>query len=125
MNDALIRVLLILIAVITVLAGATQMLASGLMLQIIGADVSPVSQHWFTTVGMFMVITGAMFAQTLWARSKERAVPLWIGVQKLAAAVLVAWAFAKGQTNALVLFVCAFDFASAVLAFLFVYRIHQ
>ncbi len=125
MNDALIRVLLIVIAIITVLTGSAQMLASGLMLQIIGADASPVSQHWFTTVGMFMVITGAMFAQTLWARSKERAVPLWIGVQKLAAAVLVTWAFAKGQTNALVLFVGAFDFASAVLAFLFVYRIHQ
>lgn len=125
MNDALIRVLLFFIAIITVLTGAAQMLVSGLMLQLIGAEVSPVAQHWFTTVGMFMVITGAMFAQTLWTRSTERAVPLWIGVQKLAAAVLVSWAFAKGQTNALVLLVGAFDFASAVLAFLFAYRIHR
>lgn len=125
MNDALIRVLLIFIAIITVLTGSAQMLASEVMLQLIGADASSVSQHWFTTVGMFMVITGAMFAQTLWSRSKERAVPFWIGVQKLAAAALVAWAYAKGQANALVLLVAAFDFASAALAFLFAYRIHQ
>ncbi|MCR6653442.1 MAG: hypothetical protein NVV73_18960 [Cellvibrionaceae bacterium] len=125
MNDALIRALLIFVAIITVLTGAAQMLISGFMLQLIGADFSPVAQHWFTTVGMFMVVTGAMFAQTLWTRSKERAVPLWIGVQKLAAAALVAWAFAKGQANALVLLVAAFDFVSAALAFLFAYRIHQ
>lgn len=125
MNDALLRTLLIAVALITVLTGLTQMLASEFMLGLIGANPSPVSAHWFVTVGMFMAITGAMLMQTLWNRSMERAVPFWIGVQKLAAALLVAWGFSKGQFGALVLLVAAFDLVSGVLAFLFVHRIRQ
>jgi hypothetical protein len=49
---------------------------------------------------MFMVITGAMFLQSLLTRSAEPAIPFWIGVQKMAAAALVAWAVYRGLFEA-------------------------
>lgn len=125
MNDALIRLLLILIAAVTVLSGLTQMVVPARVLDFIGADTAPASQHLFATVGMFMVITGAMFLQALWRRSMETAIPLWIGVQKLAAAALVGWGYSKGLFGLLALGVAAFDLFSGLLALLFLYRINK
>ncbi|MCX7899243.1 MAG: hypothetical protein N2444_04030, partial [Methylocystis sp.] len=70
-------------------------------------------------VGMFMVITGAMFFQTLMARSKESAVPFWIMAQKLAAAALVFRAWLLGLFASISLGVAAFDALTAFLVFLF------
>ena len=80
-------------------------------------------QHTFATVGMFMVITGAMFLQSLLARSTERAIPLWIGVQKVLAAALVGWGVSRAVFGPLALGVAGFDLASGLLAFLFYSRI--
>lgn len=119
MSMSLHRLILILIALITVLSGLTQMLVPGTVLAIIGKGSTPLSAHLFATVGMFMLITGAMFLQTLLARSAERAVPFWIGVQKALAAVLVSIAVFRGFMIWPALGVAFFDAASAVLAFSF------
>jgi len=123
MNDAVIRLLLLVVAALTVVSGLTQMVAPGFVLGIIDGDASAASQHLFRTVGMFMAITGAMFVQSLLRNSAESAVPLWIGVQKLAAALLVCWAVARGLFGPLALGVAAFDLASGLLAWLFVARL--
>lgn len=122
MNDALLRLPLIVIAGITVISGAAQIVAPATVLGIIGADSGPASRHLFATVGMFMVITGAMFLQALVTRSAEPAVPLWIGVQKLSAAALVGWGVVKGLFGMLALAVAGFDLATGVLALLFLAR---
>ena len=123
MNDALLRFPLIVIAAVTVISGATQMLAPAFVLNMIGGDSMAVAEHLFRTVGMFMVITGAMFLQVLLSQSTERAVPLWIAVQKFAAAVLVGWAVMRGLFGAMALGVAVFDLLSALLAGLFLSRI--
>ena len=123
MNDALIRLLLILIAAATVISGVTQLVAPGFVLNIIEGDASPGAQHLFRTVGMFMAITGALFLQTLLNHSTDRAIPLWIGVQKLAAAGLVAWAVYAGLFGPLALGVAGFDLVSGILAWIFMARI--
>lgn len=125
MNDALLRLALILIAAITVLSGLAQMFAPGFVLNLVGGDTATVSRHMFATVGMFMFITGAMFLQSLWKRSREPAIPLWIGVQKLAAAVLVGLGYTKGFFGVLGLAVAGFDLFSGVLALWFLYRINE
>ena len=117
MNDTLLRRILIAIAAITVVTGLTQLIAPGWALGFIASDVSPLGAHFFATVGMFMVITGAMFLQSLLAHSAERAIPLWIGVQKAAACALVAWAVLRGLLAPIAYAVAAFDGATAVLAF--------
>ncbi|KQU08050.1 hypothetical protein [Rhizobium sp. Leaf453] len=119
MNDALLRLVLLAIAAITVLSGVTQMAAGGFVLSIIATDARPPVVHMFMTIGMFMVITGAMFLQSLWRRSEEPAIPLWIAVQKLAAAVLVTMGWMKGIFAPLALGVAAFDALTGLLALIF------
>jgi len=125
MNDALIKLALIVIAGITVVSGLSQMVAPAFVLHLIGADTGEASRHLFATVGMFMVITGAMFLQALLTRSRERAIPLWIGVQKLAAAALVGWGWMKGLFGVLALGVAGFDLATGILALVFLSRLKR
>lgn len=119
MNDALIRLLLILIAAVTVVTGLTQLIAPAWVLAFIAPAPGTLGLHFFATVGMFMVITGAMFLQSLLVRSAEAAIPLWIGVQKIAAAILVAWAIMRGLLAPLAYAVAAFDAISGAIAFVF------
>lgn len=123
MNDAVIRLLLILIAAATVLSGVTQLVAPEFVLDKIAGETSSGAQHLFRTVGMFMAITGALFLQTLLNHSTDRAIPLWIGVQKLAAAVLVAWGVHAGLFGPIALCVAGFDLISGILAWIFMARI--
>jgi len=123
MNDAFLRLALIVIAAATVASGATQMAAPGFVLSMIGGDASSASAHLFRTVGMFMLITGAMFLQTLLSQSEEAAVPLWIAVQKYAAAGLVGYAVFLGLFGPLALGVAGFDLLSAVLTTIFLVRL--
>lgn len=125
MNDALIRLVLIVVSAITVLTGFIQCVAPSAILGLISNDAGAVSSHLFATVGMFMVVTGALFFKTLWARSPERAVPFWIGVQKAAAAVFVLIGVHNGVFVPLAFAFAVFDGATAALVFLFLYRFEQ
>ena len=125
MNDSLLRLALLLIGAITVVSGLAQLLVPGFVLAIIGGDTAPAATQGFATVGMFMVVTGAMLVQDLWRRSGEPTVPLWIGVQKVAAAALVGLGVSRGLFAPLALGVAAFDLLSGVLAFVFVARLKR
>ncbi len=119
MNDALLRLTLIIIAAITFLSGAAQLVAGEIILGFIAPTATGAEVHLFGTVGMFMVITGAMFCQSLIQRTDAPAISFWIAVQKIAAAGLVVIAWMKGYFLWLALGVAAFDFATGILAFLF------
>jgi hypothetical protein len=119
MNDALLRLTLMIIAAITVLSGATQMVAGQFVLDIIATSATGPEVHLFQTVGMFMVITGSMFLQSLISRTDAPAISFWIAVQKFAAAVLVLIAFIKGYFIWLALGVAVFDAFTGFLAILF------
>ena len=125
MNDAVIRLLLILIAAATVASGLTQMVAPGFVLDMIGGDTGAAAQHLFRTVGMFMLITGAMFLQSLLRWSMEPAIPLWIGVQKVAAFALVVWGVQQGLFGPLAYGIAGFDLFSGLLAWLFLARLKK
>ncbi len=122
MNDALLRLVLLVISCITVVTGLCQLVLPGWILAMAGGVSSPGADHFFATVGMFMVITGAMFAQALWQRTGERVVALWIGVQKLAAAGLVVWGIQKGLLGQIAYGVAVFDLATGMLAWIFTAR---
>jgi hypothetical protein len=66
-----------------------------------------------------------MFLQSLLKRSSETAIPLWIGVQKAAAAGLVAWAIMRGLLLPIAYVVATFDAITAVLTFIFWHRLRR
>ena len=119
MNDALLRLALIVISGITLSTGLAQLLFGDYILQKIATSNETSSVHLFQTVGMFMLITGAMFLQSLITRSNERSIPLWIAVQKFSAAILVVIAYQKGIFVTLTLGVAVFDALTGFLAFTF------
>ncbi|MFV9614564.1 MAG: hypothetical protein ACNYZG_01340 [Gammaproteobacteria bacterium] len=119
MNDALLRLILIFISIITCTSGLAQLFAGEFVLSQIATSQTPSEIHLFQTVGMFMVITGAMFLQSLLSRSNELAIPLWIAVQKFAAAILVFIAWQKGFFVAMALGVAAFDGVTGLLSIIF------
>jgi hypothetical protein len=93
--------------------------APGWTLHFIAPDQTALAAHLFATVGMFMVITGALFLQSLLTHANEPAIPFWIGVQKAASAVLMAWAILRGLLFPLAYLVAGFDAISALFVFLF------
>ena len=119
MNDALLRLILIVISAITFISGVAQLVAGERILGILAPAATGPEVHLFGTVGMFMAITGAMFCQSLIQRTDAPAIAFWIAVQKFAAAVLVFIAWTKGYFLWPALGVAAFDFATGALAILF------
>ena len=119
MSESLLRLVLTAIAAITLLSGLTQWIAPDYVLSFIAAHPDGLSLQLFATVGMFMVITGAMFLQSLRSGSYEPAIPLWIGAQKICAALLVGYGAYRGTFLPVSLGVAAFDALSGILALLY------
>lgn len=111
------------IAAVTVATGAAQVAVAPQLLAIIAtpaaSQAAPLASHLFATVGMFMVLFGGATLHALWRPGALqvvlRVVLLWGCLQKLLAAVLVAWGVARGVFAPLALAVAAFDFASGLL----------
>jgi hypothetical protein len=104
-----------LVAAITALTGAAQMVAAAPLLALIAHDAAPSAAHLFATVGMFMLVLGGA---TLHAQRRPQAldvVLLWGAVQKLLAAALVAWGVGRGVFIPLALAVAGFDGLSGLL----------
>jgi hypothetical protein len=96
----------------TVATGASQAAAPAISLSLLHGDDNPTSRHFFGTVGMFMVCTGALSA----ARPDDRAVTLMTAAQKAGAAAAVGLAVKRGLLSRLALGVAGFDAFSSLLA---------
>jgi hypothetical protein len=104
-----------LIAWITVLTGASQMVMPATLLPLLAVQSTPAAAQLFATVGMFMVLFGGAL---LHAQRATQALPLvlwWAALQKLGAAALVAWGVGHDVFAPLALAVAAFDAASGLL----------
>lgn len=103
------------ISVTTIASGATQALAPGPLLELLGVEESPASRQLFATIGMFMVIVGGILLGAV-GRRPQPSVIGWSAIQKLGAAGAVAIGVRRGVFSPLALGVAAFDFASGLLA---------
>jgi hypothetical protein len=104
-----------LIAGITILTGAIQLLWPGRLLPLLGVEVSAATAQLFGTVGVFMMLFGGA---VLHAQARPEALPvvlLWAALQKIAASLLVGWGVLRGVFAPLALLVAGFDLASGLL----------
>jgi hypothetical protein len=107
--------LLFLIAVLTAISGAVEMIVPGWVLEILGAEVTATTQQLFATVGMFMVVIGGLVAQALRRPLPDPDVLLWGGLQKLGAFVAVLVAVLRDVFAPIAMAVGAFDLLTGVL----------
>lgn len=113
------RAVLAAIAIITVFSGAAQIPFGGPILQLIGAEPTSEAHQLFGTVGMFMVVVGALLLHTLLNPVASHEVVLWSGVQKAGAFAAVGIGVLNGVFAPLALTVAFFDLATAVLCFIY------
>ncbi len=105
------------IAAITMLTGASQLIVPERLLPLLAVEPTAAAGHLFATVGMFMVLFGGALLHAQAQRAALPVVLFWAGLQKLGAAVLVGWGVSQGVFAPLALLVAVFDFASGVLFF--------
>ena len=107
--------LVLAIAALTVLTGAIQMIAPRWILQLLDAERTPTTGHFFGIVGMFMVIVGGLALHALAGPSRDPKVFLWAGLQKFGASVAVGLGVVHKLFSMLALLVAGFDLLSGVL----------
>jgi hypothetical protein len=105
------------IAVLTVLSGVIQMLAPGFVLRVVSAQATPTSSHFFAIIGMFMFLFGGALCQALCSAVPQHAVFIWVGLQKVGAAVAVGLGVSNAIFSKLSLVVASFDLLSGILIF--------
>lgn len=103
------------IGAVTVVSGASQAAAPGLVLKLVGAENSPATRQLFGTVGMFMTITGGMLTHSMLCRKSMRLALFWSVIQKAGAVGAVAIGVRRGVFARRALAVAAFDLLSAAV----------
>jgi hypothetical protein len=111
--DLLLRRLVLAVAALTAVSGAFQMLLAEVVLRFLGASTAPAARHFFSLVGMFMLIVGL----ALWRAVREGAsgVVLVMAAQKAGAVAGVVIGVASGIFGATSLAVAGFDALSCAL----------
>ena len=109
--------LLLAVAAITALSGLVQMFGARFMLGFLDADTAPAAVHFFSIVGMFMLLFGGLLLHALLSPSPDPLVLIWTGLQKLGAFVFVSLGVLNGIFSVLALGVALFDLASGLLLF--------
>jgi len=104
------------ISAVTVLSGLGQLVAPGVVLDLLGAESTATTRHFFAIVGMFMAVVGATLLQALLTEPTPSYVVLWGAVQKLSAFVAVTVGVARDLFGSIALVVAVFDLLTAVLA---------
>ena len=108
--------LLLLIAVATAVTGLVQLVAPGVVLDLLDAESTATSRQLFATVGMFMLVVGGLTVQALRSLPVPGFVLAWAAAQKAGAAGAVAWGVAVDVFGPVALLVAVFDGVTAVLA---------
>ena len=104
------------IAAVTVLSGLGQLILPGVVLDLLGAESTPTTRHFFAIVGMFMAVVGAVLLQALLSEPTPSYVVLWGAVQKLGAFVAVTVGVWRDLFGSIAMVVASFDLLTAVLA---------
>ena len=109
------KFVILIISIATVFSGLLQIISPTYVLNIIGADITPTTKHFFAIVGMFMALFGGMMIQVLYTVNQNEAAVLWASFQKIGAALAVGLGIYFGVFNWLALSVAVFDLLSGLL----------
>ena len=102
------------IAGITVVSGGLQMVRPDWVLGELSPQPTPLDQHLFGTIGMFMVVSGGTLDRCLAVPSPDRGLLIWAALQKLGASTAVGIGVRRRLFSPRVLPVAAFDLVSGL-----------
>jgi len=108
---------MVFIGVSTVAAGLVQLVAPGFMLDLLDAESTAASRHFFATIGMFMAVIGGGLTMALFMPGDHRVLILWAGIQKFGAFAAVSLGVQRGIFSGLAILVALNDLASSAIVF--------
>jgi hypothetical protein len=114
-----------LIADITFVSGAAQMLKPELVLGELSADRDALSRQLFGTVGMFMAISGGTLHRALAVPAPDPGLLRWAALQKFGSSAAVAIGVSRRLFAPRALLVAGFDLASALLCLAYSARLRS
>jgi uncharacterized protein YjeT (DUF2065 family) len=103
------------IGALTIVSGLVQVLAPAFVLKIISAQITPTSSHFFSIVGMFMVLFGGLMLHALCNPVKNSVAILWASLQKFGASAAVGLGVCHHIFSPLALLIAGFDLCSGIL----------
>ena len=106
---------LVVIAVLTVISGLVQMVATDFELRMLNADSTATSRNFFGIVGMFMTLFGCAMLHASLSSTNHPVMIFWASLQKFGAFCAVAPGVHRGIFSALALSVAFFDFGSGAV----------
>lgn len=109
--------IIILISAITILSGALQLVLPEFVLMLVGGEASETSRHFFSIIGMFMVLFGGLMLHTMYSANTSREAILWSALQKLGASAAVGLGIYKGLFAPMAAAVAGFDLLSGFIFF--------
>jgi hypothetical protein len=112
-----VKLALLAISAITMLSGASQLIAPGVVLHVVGGEATPTTLHFFAIIGMFMLLFGGLMWQALRAPTPQPIPLFWAASQKIGAALAVGLGVSHGLFGPVALTVASFDLFSGLLAF--------
>ena len=122
MLNKYLNLIVILISIITIFSGLAQVLMPSFVLELVGAEISPTSSHFFAIVGMFMALFGGLMLHAVYSTHTGFEAVFWCALQKLGAFVAVTLGVINGIFGPLALGVALFDLFSGLL---FLYYLRQ
>jgi len=109
------KLILKLIALVTIVSGLVQMLSPEFVLGFIGGVLTESTLHFFGIIGMFMVMFGGLLLHALSGSQNRSVAVLWCSLQKYGAAVAVTLGVINGLFSWLAIGVALFDLLSGIL----------
>lgn len=110
-----ITLIVVVISVLTMVSGLTQVIMPGFVLNVIGAEISDISKHLFGIVGMFMALFGGLMLHTVYQTHTSRTAVFWCALQKLGAFVAVSLGVYNELFSWMAMGVAVFDLISGIL----------
>ena len=102
------------VAGLTVVSGAVQMVRPEWVLGELSPRSTPLDQHLFATIGMFMVVSGGTLDRCLAVPSPDRGLLIWAALQKLGASAAVGIGVRRRLFSPRAIPVAAFDLISGL-----------
>ncbi len=115
------NLIMILISVATIGSGLVQLIMPDFVLKIVGAAINETTSHFFSIVGMFMVLFGGLMLHTIYSPVHNPVAVQWSALQKLGAFLAVGIGITKGIFSMAAAPVALFDLFSGLLFFYYNY----
>ncbi len=106
---------LVVIAGLTLFSGLFQMVAPGFELRLLASEATPTSEHFFGTIGMFMILFGGVLLHALLSSADQPIIVFWGSLQKFGASAAVGLGVGHHVFSPLALLVASFDLGSGIL----------